>query len=200
MFLILNFVFSNLFYRSVHNYSIRLLLGIVLWSFFAEASLVGMTSLKTKAHILKKVFIPKWVVILSSTIHSTMAFIFNLIIFFLFLFLYYRIFPTPLQLLLFCVYILLIYGISLLFSFFTATIFVRFRDLNQIWEVLLHLLFYATPIIYPITAVPDNIRSVLYLNPMTLLIEHSRITLIDNSIARPDHLMILICIFLPCFF
>jgi len=199
MFLIMNFVFSHLFFKSVPNYSIRLLMGIVLWSFFAEASMVGMTSLMAKAHILKKIYLPKWIVIFSSTIHSGMAFLFNLTILFLFLFLYYRIFPGPLQLLLFGVYILLIYGLSLFISFMTATIFVRIRDLNQIWEVLLQVLFYASPIIYPITSVPDNIKSVLYLNPMTLLIEHSRIALIDNSVARIDHLIIFIVIFLPCF-
>ncbi len=197
LFLIMNFVFSHLFFKSVPNYSIRLLLGIVLWSFFAEASMVGMMSILAKGHILKKVFLPKWIVVISSTIHSAMAFLFNLIIFFLFLFLYYHIFPGPLQLLLFVVYIILIYGISLFFSFMTATIIVRFRDLNQIWEVLLQVLFYASPIIYPITTVPDSIRSVLYLNPMTLLIEHARIALIDNNVARIDHLFILIGIFIP---
>ena len=198
IFLILNFVFSHLFFKSVPNYSIKLLLGIVLWSFFAEASMVGLTSLMAKSHILKKIYLPKWIIIFSSTIHSGMAFFFNLVIFFLFLFLYYRIFPGPLQLLLFGVYILLIYGISLIFSFMTATVFVRFRDLNQIWEVLLQVLFFASPIIYPITSVTGRIHSVLYLNPMTLLIEHSRITLIDNAIARIDHLLIFIGIFIPC--
>jgi ABC-type polysaccharide/polyol phosphate export permease len=197
LFLILNFVFSHLFFTSVPNYSIRLLLGIILWSFFAETSMVGMQSLLAKGHILRKVYLPKWIIVVSSTIHSAMAFLFNLIIFFLFLILYYRIFPGGIQLLLFGVYSLLIYGLSLLFSFMTATILVRFRDLNQIWEVLLQVLFYASPIIYPITSVPDNIRSVLYLNPMTLLIEYSRIALIDNSVARLDHLFIFIGIFLP---
>jgi ABC-type polysaccharide/polyol phosphate export permease len=197
LFLVMNFVFSHLFFKSVPNYSIRLLLGIILWSFFAEASMVGMQSLMAKGHILRKVFLPKWIVVVSSTIHSAIAFFLNLIILFLFLFLYYRIFPGFVQVLLFGVYALLIYGLALLFSFMTATILVRFRDLNQIWEVLLQVLFYASPIIYPITSVPDNIRSVLYLNPMTLLIEYSRIALIDNSIARVDHLFIFLGIFLP---
>ena len=197
LFLILNFVFSHLFFRTVPNYSIRLLLGIILWSFFAETTMVGMQSLLAKGHILRKVYLPKWIVVISSTIHSAMAFLFNLIIFFLFLFIYYRIFPGVPEIMLFCVYALLIYGISLLFSLLTSTILVRFRDLNQIWEVMLQVLFYASPIIYPITAVPDHIRSILYLNPITLLIEHSRIALIDNAIARLDHLLIFIGIFLP---
>ena len=197
LFLVMNFVFSHLFFRSVPNYTIRLLLGIILWSFFAEASMVGMLSILAKGHILRKVFLPKWIVVLSSTIHSAMAFLFNLVIFFLFLFLYYGIFPGVVQLLLFVVYILLIYGISLLFSFLTATILVRFRDLNQIWEVLLQVLFYASPIIYPITSLPEKIHSVLYLNPITILIEHSRLALIDNSIGRVDHLFIFLMIFVP---
>jgi len=197
LFLILNFVFSHLFFRDTPTYSIRLLIGLILWSFFAEASMMGMISLVAKAPILKKVYLPKWLIIVSSTIHSGLAFLFNLIILFLFLFLYYHIFPKPLNILAFFLYVILIYGISLIFSFFTAALYVRLRDLNQIWELLLQVLFYASPIIYPFTAVPANVRSLLYLNPMTLLIEHSRIALIDHCIARTDHLIIFIIIFIP---
>lgn len=192
MYLIMNFVFSHLFFRSVPNYSIRLLLGIILWSFFAEASMVGMMSLLSKGNILRKVSLPKGIVILSSTIHSAIAFLFNIIIFFLILTLYYRIFPGTLQLLLFGVYVLLIYGLALIFSFMTATIIVHIRDLHQVWEVMLQVLFYASPIIYPITSVPAGVRAVLYFNPMTMLIEHSRIVLIDHSVPRLDHLVLFI--------
>jgi ABC-2 type transport system permease protein len=197
LFLIMNFVFSHLFFRSVPNYSIRLLLGIILWSFFAEASMVGMMSLLSKGNILRKVSLPKWTVILSSTIHSAMAFVFNIIIFFLFLTLYYRIFPGALQMLVFGLYLVLIYGIALMFSFMTATVIVRIRDLHQIWEVLLQVLFYASPIIYPITSVPMEVRSVLYFNPMTVLIENARVAIIDNSVSSFDNLFILLAIFLP---
>jgi ABC-2 type transport system permease protein len=200
LFLVLNFVFSHLFFKNSPNYSIRLLVGIILWSFFAEATTVGMNSLLSKSNILKKVFIPKWIIIVSATVHSAMAFFFNLIILFLFLFFFYQIYPSLLHLIFFGIYILLIYGISFTFSFITAPLFVRVRDLNQIWEVLLQVLFYASPIIYPLTLVPPSVQSILYLNPMTLLIEHSRTVLIDNSFARFDHLLIFIAIFIPCFF
>jgi ABC-type polysaccharide/polyol phosphate export permease len=199
LFLIINFVFSHLFFRNTPNYSIRLLVGIVLWSFFAEATTVGMSSLLSKAHILKKIFIPKWVIVISATIHSAMAFTFNLIILFIFLFIYYRLHPSPLHIAIFFIYVFLIYGISLIFSFFTASIYVRIRDLNQIWEVLLQLLFYSSPIIYPLSLVPEKIQTVLFLNPMTLLIEHSRVLLIDDRIVRFDHLLIFIAIFIPFF-
>jgi len=198
IFLVLNFVFSHLFFKNSPNYSIRLLMGLILWSFFAEATSVGMNSLISKSHILKKIFIPKWIIIVSATIHSAMAFCFNLVILFIFLF-FYNIYPNLLHISLFLIYIILIYGISLTFSFVAAPLIVRVRDMNQIWEVLLQVLFYASPIIYPITAVPVHVQTILYLNPMTLLIEHSKVVLIDNGIARLDHLMIFISIFIPCF-
>lgn len=198
IFLVLNFVFSHLFFKDSPDYSIRLLMGIILWSFFAEATTVGMNSLVSKSHILRKVYIPKWIIIVSATVHSALAFFFNLIILFIFLFAY-NIFPGIKQLSLFFVYILLIYGISLTYSFFAAPLYVRVRDINQIWEVLLQVLFYASPIIYPITAVPPYVQSILYINPMTLLIEYSKIVIIDNGIARSDHLFIFIAIFIVCF-
>jgi ABC-type polysaccharide/polyol phosphate export permease len=199
LFLIINFVFSHLFFSNNNNYSIRLLVGVILWSFFAEATTNGMTSLLNKSYILKKIYIPKWVVIISSTVHSALAFSFNLVILFLFLFFYYDIYPNALHILIFFVYVFLIYGISVIFSFIAAPAFIRIRDLNQIWEVLLQLLFYGSPIIYPMSMVPENIQTYLYINPMTLLIEHSRVVLIDNGIARFDHLLIFIAIFIPFF-
>jgi ABC-type polysaccharide/polyol phosphate export permease len=198
LFLVLNFVFSNLFFKHNPNYTIRLLVGLVLWSFFAEATTNGMNSLLTKANILKKIYIPLWLIIISSTVHSTLAFLFNLVILFIFL-IVYNVFPGVLQLSVFFVYVLLIYGISVTFSFFAAPLYVKFRDLNQIWEVLLSVLFYASPIIYPITAVPAHVQSLLYLSPMTLLIEHSKVVLVDHVYARFDHLLIFIAIFIPCF-
>jgi ABC-2 type transport system permease protein len=199
IFLVLNFVFSHLFFKNSPNYSIRLLMGIILWSFFAEATTVGMNSLLSKSHILKKIFIPKWIVIVSATVHSAIAFFFNLVILFIFLYAYH-IYPNPLHIALFLVYVVLIYGISLTFSFIAAPLFVRVRDLNQIWEVLLQVLFYASPIIYPMSSVPPDVQTILYLNPMTLLLEHSKMVLIDGAAARLDHLAIFIAIFIPCFF
>lgn len=81
-------------------------------------------------------------------------------------------------------YIFHIYLISLVFSLFTATVYVRLRDLDQIWEVLLRILFYATPIIFPIDILPDNVRKWVYLNPMTFIIERSRSVLIDQQIIN----------------
>jgi ABC-type polysaccharide/polyol phosphate export permease len=198
IFLVLNFVFSHLFFKNNPNYSVRLLIGLILWFFFSETTSVGMTSMIVKANILKKIFIPKWIIVISATVHSALAFFFNLIILFIFL-IAYGIYPNIIQIGLFMVYILLVYGISVTFSFFSAPLYVRLRDINQIWEVLLQVLFYSSPIIYPMSSVPAEVQTILYINPMTLLIEHSKMALIDNTIPRLDHLLIFIAIFIPIF-
>lgn len=198
IFLVLNFVFSHLFFKNNPHYAVRLLIGLILWFFFSETTSVGMTSMIVKANILKKIFIPKWIIVISASVHSALAFFFNLVILFIFL-IAYGIYPNPLQIGLFLVYVLLVYGISVTFSFFAAPMYVRLRDINQIWEVLLQVLFYASPIIYPISSVPASVQSILYINPMTLLIEHSKMVLIDNTMPRFDHLLIFIAIFIPVF-
>ena len=196
-FLIINFVFSTLFHNQQKNYSINLLIGLILYNFFQDSTTNGMASFVNKAHILKKINIPKWTIIIASTIHSAIAFGFNLIILFIFLCGYYHIFPTPLYILIFFYYALLLYGITVVFSFIAAPLYVRIRDLNQIWEVLLQVLFFASPILYPITNIPYPVRSFLYANPLTYILEHARFALVENSFSHWNHHIIFICIFIP---
>jgi ABC-2 type transport system permease protein len=180
LFLVLNFVFSAFFNRDP-DYPIRLLTGIMLWSLFSDATMKGMTSLVNKANILKKVFMPKWQVVVSAVLHSGIVFLINLIVLFLFFFFYYKVYPQPLNMLIFFFIVLEIYLMSLVFSFLTATIFVRLRDLDQIWELLLQILFFATPIIYPIEIIPDQYRKIILLNPLTHILQRARAVLIDQA-------------------
>jgi ABC-type polysaccharide/polyol phosphate export permease len=200
IFLVLNIVFSNFFFKdSGEQYGVRLLVGLVLWLFFAEATFNGMNSLLSKQHILKKVFFPKWMIILSSTVESLLAFLFKLSVLFVFLLFYYQIYPGPLQLVFFLLYIVLLYGISLIFCFIAAPIYVWIRDLNQIWEVLLQVIFYATPVIYPLNILPEHYQRVLYFNPLTLIIEHSRMVLVENKIPPYNNLVIYLSVFCIAF-
>jgi ABC-2 type transport system permease protein len=180
LFLVLNFVFSAFFSRDP-DYPIRLLTGIMLWSLFSDATMKCMTSLVNKANILKKVFMAKWQIVVSAVLHSGIVFLINLIVLFLFFFFYYKVYPQPLNILIFFFIVLEIYLISLIFSFLTATIFVRLRDLDQIWELLLQILFFATPIIYPIEIIPDQYRKIILLNPLTHILQRARAVLIDQA-------------------
>ena len=198
LFVILSLVFSNLFAGQVEYYSLQLLTAILLWNFFAEGTSVGLTSMSSKAHILTKISFPRWVVVLAASLQSLMTFLINLMILLAALFLY-GVSLSVWQLLIFLGYLMIIYLLVLGFSFIAAPLFIRFRDLNQIWEVLLMAGFYAAPIIYPLSIIPEWLKPWLYLNPMTFLIEHSKGVLFLGESSRFDHhlvYLVLLALFL----
>ena len=180
IFLVLNFVFTNLFQGAAKNYSLQLLTGIILWLFFAEGTTMGMQSLLSKAHLITKVYIPKYIIVVASTFNVLISFCLNLVILAVF-FAYYGVTPSLSAVAHFVFYIILIYFLILGFSFFLSTLFLRLRDLNQIWEVLLNAGFYAAPIIYPLTIIPEKYHKILFLNPMSFLIQYPKVYLIEGE-------------------
>ena len=180
IFLILNFVFSNIFGRGDPYFSVRLLLGIVLWNFFAEGTMMGMISLHSKAAIITKVKFPLWIVVVASIANIMLTFLINLGIFSVFLIIAKGI-PSLTQVAVFLYYVVLITMVIMSFSFITSTLFIKLRDLNQVWEVLLIAGFYACPIIYPISVIPRNVQWVIFLNPMTFVIQYSKLVLIEGK-------------------
>jgi ABC-type polysaccharide/polyol phosphate export permease len=180
IFLVLNFVFANIFGPGIPYYSLNLLTGIMLWNFFAEGTLTGLTSLMNKAGIITKIALPKWVIVISSTLNVLMTFLLSLVILAVF-FISYKVFPDVASILWFLGICVMTYGIIVIFSLLTAPLFLKLRDLNQIWEVLLIIGFYAAPIIYPIEAIPSGTRALIALNPMTHMIQWSKEVLINGT-------------------
>ncbi|MCA9385631.1 ABC transporter permease [Candidatus Dojkabacteria bacterium] len=171
IFTILNFVFSKIFGVENPNYSLRLLTSIILWTFFSEGTTTGLHSIMNKAGILTKIKLPLWIVVFSSTIHIVITFVLNLIILGLF-FVLYSFVPTLEDFLFFTIYSFCIYIIILGFSLAAAPLYVKYRDLHQIWEVLLLGGFYAAPIIYPMQLIPTEFHWLLQINPMTFILQH----------------------------
>ena len=186
LFVILNLVFSHLFAAEVEFYSLQLLTAILMWNFFAEGTQLGLTSLMSKAHLLTKISFPRWVVVVASTLQSLMTFGINLIIL-LAAFWLFGVSLSIWQLLVFSLYLVTLYLLILAFSLLTAPLFIRYRDLNQIWDVILTAGFYFAPIIYPLSIIPSWLQPWLYLNPMTFLIEHSRGVIFLGQWSRADH-------------
>ena len=185
IFFVLNLVFTNIF-KGEHAYSVGMFTGLILWNFFSEGTMTGMTSLVVKAHIVKKIYIPRWVIVIASTLNTLLNFCLNLIILALF-YVAYGITPGIGQIILALFYCFLIYVLIVGFSFVTAPLFPRLRDLNQIWEVLLVAGFYAAPIIYPIDLLPRTVQTLLYVNPMTFIIVHVKALLIDQQFLFIQH-------------
>jgi len=185
VFLVLNFVFTNVF-KGGHEYSVGLFTALTLWNFFSEGTMTGLASILTKGHIVKKIYIPRWIAVVGSTLNILFNFSMTLIVLAVF-YVIHGFTPGVPYVLVGLYYCVLIYILILAFSFFTAPIFPRLRDLHQIWEVLLVVGFYTAPIIYPIEIMPSTVQTLLYLNPMTFIIVHAKAALIHQQFLFPLH-------------
>lgn len=187
MFLILNFVFSSLFNMrgdGIEHYSLQLLVAIMMFNFFSEGSSAGMGALLSKSQLVTKIYVPRWTIILAATLNSAMIYLMNLLVIVLF-FAWYQYMPSVPAIGMFLVSSLSIYVLVVAFSFLTAPIYVRLRDLSLIWEVLVSLLFYATPVFYPLQMLPGYVQQLLLINPMAFVIHFTKESLTANHFAEP---------------
>ncbi len=169
LFAVLNFVFSRIFSFQDPLYPIKLLTGIVLWNLFSEASMLSLTSLVARANLITRAAVPLPTFIVSGAISAAINFFFNLVILFVFAS-FYAGFPGAGEaaMLLFAAGAVL--ALAVVVGLFLSPLFVRYRDMNQIWEVVLTAGFYFTPIIYPITLIPEKYRALAVLNPLTYIV------------------------------
>jgi len=191
MFAVLNFVFSTLFHlggKTDPYYPLELLTGLLLFNFFAEGTMTGMTSLVARAQLVTKIYVPRWTIVLGSTINAFFVFCMNLIVLVFFFFVYHKM-PTISGIIMFLIYAALLYVLIVAFSFLTAPFFVRFRDLSMIWEVLTTVFMYSAPIVYTMTMVPARLQTIFLLNPLAFIINFSKQALIFNQYASVRHFL-----------
>jgi ABC-2 type transport system permease protein len=181
LFGVLYFVFTEVvkFGAGVEHYPVYLLTSIVLFTFFSETTSRGVTSLVERENLLRKVRFPRLVIPLSVALHALFNLGLNLIVVFVFVFAS-GIEPrwSWLQLpLLIALLVVLAVGVAMLLS----ALYVRYRDMEPIWEVVLQVLFYASPVFYVIATLPDNIEREAMANPLAAVFTQVRHALIDPS-------------------
>ena len=180
MFVVLVAVFSLVF-ASDPTYKLDLIIGLFLWDFFAEGTKTGMTSLHAKGFLLSKARFPSWIVVVTSLSNALITLtVFSLVIA-AFLTWSGRA-PGAAALGLFALYLVQLVLIVAGFSLATSVLFLRYRDLNQVWDVIAQAGFFVAPIIYPLGVIPVRFHLLLYLWPPTPVIEFSRAVLVDGSI------------------
>jgi ABC-2 type transport system permease protein len=159
---------------------VYLLFGIVIWSFFAESTGLGLQSLVDRADLLRKIHFPRYVVVLSVGAYALITFGLSMVVMVVFLLLA-RV-PLTVNVLWLPLLFVELAGLSLSLAFFLSALYVRFRDLSYIWEVVLQAAFYATPIIYPLSMVPYVwAQKLLLLNPMGQIIQDARYCLVTDQ-------------------
>ncbi len=160
----------------IPHYPAYLLLGLVLWTFFVEATMSGMNAITGRGDMIRKVSIPKYTIVVSTTASAFVNFFFNMIVVVIFMILGHVAFRPTLIFVPFFIVELIIFCLGV--SFLLATLFVKYRDFSHIWEVSLQILFYATPIIYSLAIVPARLQKLMSLNPLTQIFQDMRSVMI----------------------
>lgn len=175
MFLILYVVFTK-FLRigeGVPNYPIYLLLGIVLWQFFSDMTNQSLGSVVGRGDLIRKIRIPRWIIVLSSSVSAVINLCLNLMVVAIFMILSQI--EVTFSILWLPVALVEIYIFALGLSLFLAAAFVKYRDVSYIWEVVIQAGFYLTPILYPLTVITNvSFQKLLLINPMAQAIQDAR--------------------------
>jgi ABC-2 type transport system permease protein len=181
MFAILYVVFVYIFKlnKGVPHYPVYLLLGIVLWNFFMETTTIGMTSVVSRGDLIRKISIPRYLVVVSSSASALINLALNLVVVFGFA-LANGVMPQMSWLLMPIILIELFVFASAV-AFFLAALFVKFRDVAYIWEVTLQGAFYATPILYSMTLVPERFQKWVLMNPLAQIIQDARHAIVTKE-------------------
>ena len=164
------------------TFPISLLCGTCVWRFSSESTSMGMRAIVDRGDLLRKIHFPNYIIVASTTMGSMISLGINLVVVILFGFFAHahytwRILLVPLS-------IIQLYCLGLGVALLLGSLYVYFRDVAHIWEVVLQAMFYATPIIYPISMVAQNkefswAADILMLNPTTQTIMDIRHNLLS---------------------
>lgn len=167
------------------TFPISLLCGTCLWQFFTESTSMGMRSIVDRGDLLRKIHFPNYIIVAATTMGSMISLAINLgvvILFGFFAHVHYTwrvitVIPSILQL----------YAISLGVALLLGSLYVYFRDIGHIWDVILQALFYATPIIYPLSMVQKNPEFSWAADFMMLMPTTQTIMDIRHNLLSPEY-------------
>jgi len=164
---------------SVKDYPALLLLNVMLFTLFAEATQRSVTSVVAREQIVRKAQFPRLVIPLSIVLTEILDLGLNLIAVFIFI-VAYGVDPTWTWLLI-PVIVLALLVVTVAVSTIVSALYPRFRDVLLIWTVFSTVLFYATPVLYPIGVAPERFRHIVQLNPLTPIFEQAQKWVIDPN-------------------
>ena len=167
---------------AIEHFPVYLLLGIVIWNFFAEATSLGLQSIVGRGDLIRKVNFPKYIIVVSGTISSLINLGFSMIVVLLFILIngvtlsWNMLLAIPL--------IIEIYIFSLGLAFFLSALNVKLRDTGYLWEIFMQAAFYATPVIYPLQMVftkSELAAKLLLISPVAQVVQDIRYVLVTHD-------------------
>ncbi len=184
LFTIMYIVFVHFlrFGAGIPHFAVALLLGIVMWTFFTEATNQGMQAIVARGDLIRKISFPKYIIVVAGTISALINLLLNLVV--VVIFMVFDGVNFGWQALMFIPNLLLLYVFALSLAFLLAATYVKYRDVSHIWEVLLQAVFYATPIIYPLQMVMEfnaKAAQALMLSPIAVIFQNARAELVGHA-------------------
>lgn len=188
MMIVLSIVFSNLFKFDVENFPLYLLSGQVVFNYFSNATSSSMSAIIDNTSLIKKVYVPKYLFVLSRTASSFINLLasFTALLFVMIAMraeLHYTVFLVIIPIMLLVIFSL---GVGLVL----AALVVRFRDIMHLYSVFVTALMYLTPVIYPMNILPETIKKIVLLNPVTNYLIMFRDVMMNNTFPDLSYLII----------
>ena len=187
--LIMGVVFFYLMRIDMPNYLVYLFTGSVIYNIMGNVIIQSPAIMLNNENFIKKIYVPKLVFVLQVVLLEIVNFILTLLsliilgILFSKLSLspYYLFLPVPIVLI-----VLFLVGIAIILSI--ANIY--FRDLSYIVPVVMQAAFFLTPVLYPMSMVPETLRKVIQMNPLYYFVEIFRSTILNNQFPQWNYLLI----------
>lgn len=183
-------VFSTLFRSDIKNFPVYLLSGTVFFGFFTEAVGQGLTAIVGNAALITKVYVPKYIYPMTRVVSSSINLVISLIPLLLLALLTGAPLNANLILLIVPICSILVFSMGMALILSTAMVF--FRDTQYLWGIASLAWMYATPLFYPETILPDNMRMILQINPMYYMVKFVRSILIDG--VSPEPIVYVFCL------
>lgn len=189
MFVILYFIFVYFLKigKGIPHWPVALLLGIVMWNFFTEITNQGLKSIVGKGGVIRKINFPKYIIIMAASISALINLAINLVIIAIFMGINHA--PLTWHLLLVPVFIAEVFIFAVGCAFILSTMYVKIRDINFVWDIILQGAFYASAVLFPISRVADQsalAAKVLLVNPVAQAIQDARYSLLPATMPTAN--------------
>ncbi len=161
---VLTMVFSTIFSKSIENFPIYLMCGRLIYEYNSECTKNAMNSVISNASLIKKIYIPKYVFPLSSSVAALVNMGFSMLA--LIIVMIFTQLRLKWTMLLFWLPMVYVFVFSTGLGLILASINVFFRDVKHLYSVFLTLWLYLTPIFYPIESVSETVQKIVRFNPL----------------------------------
>ena len=175
------FLIFSVFARfQVPNYGLYLLTGIILWHHFGDATNSAMDAIIHKSQLIRNIYFPRHIIVIASNFTSLITFSINLSVLFIFIILSDSKLHATICLL--PVYLILFHILVSGFSLFLSALNVTFRDAQHYWGLMFNMGYWLTPIVYPLSMIPEKYKIFFKYNPLCIVIESIRDILVYGKL------------------